>query len=337
MTKTPDIAANRRQLLQMAGAGLGLASLATLQKAMATPANNKTGTIMDVEHVVIFMQENRAFDHYFGAFPGVRGQGDPRPLRLRNGHSVWRQPSDQHPDGYVMPYWADSKTANAYVVDGADQGHDAATIIVNGGHYDQWGVSKQLHNRMTHYKASDLPFYHALAANFTICDAYHCSTLTQTYPNRLHLWTGCNGAGRVGGEPVLSNYGEDETPSADMAEDRPIDAYTWTTYAERLERPASTGRSIRNTTILATISCIVSSPSARATRTHPSTNADVRGFPSTRPAPTAPAPMANNWSRPSALISPQASCRRCRGSSPPPRFPSIQATRPLMARMSAPG
>lgn len=236
MIKSPDIAANRRQLLQMAGAGLSLATLATLQKAMATPANNKTGTIRDVEHIVIFMQENRAFDHYFGTFPGVRGQGDPRPLRLRNGHSVWRQPSDQHPDGFVMPYWADSKTANAYVVDGADQGHDAATIIVNGGHYDQWGVSKQLQNRMTHYKASDLPFYHALAANFTICDAYHCSTLTQTYPNRLHLWTGCNGAGHVGGAPVMSNYGEDETPSADMAEDRPIKAYEWTTYAERLEK-----------------------------------------------------------------------------------------------------
>ena len=236
MTKTPAFDASRRQLLQMAGAGISLASLASLQKAMATPAHNTTGTIMDVEHVVIFMQENRAFDHYFGTFPGVRGQGDPRPLRLRNGHSVWRQPSDQHPNGFVLPYWADSKTANAYVVDGADQGHDAATIIVNGGHYDQWGVSKQLENRMTHYKASDLPYYHALAANFTICDAYHCSTLTQTYPNRLHLWTGCNGAGAVGGEPVLSNYGEDETPSADMAEDRPIKAYEWTTYAERLEK-----------------------------------------------------------------------------------------------------
>ncbi|ESQ84077.1 hypothetical protein AEAC466_10045 [Asticcacaulis sp. AC466] len=235
MTRIPA-ETNRRRLLQMAGAGLGAAALASLEKAMATPANNTRGTIEDVEHIVIFMQENRAFDHYFGTFAGVRGQGDPRPLRLRNGHSVWRQPSDQHADGYVMPYWADSKTANAYVVDGADQGHDAATLIVNGGHYDQWGLSKQLQNRMTYYKASDLPYYHALAANFTICDAYHCSTLTQTYPNRLHLWTGCNGAGHVGGEPVLSNYGEDETPSADMAEDRPITAYTWTTYAERLEK-----------------------------------------------------------------------------------------------------
>ncbi|MFT4074382.1 MAG: phospholipase C, phosphocholine-specific [Asticcacaulis sp.] len=235
-TSSPPSGANRRQWLQMAAAGLGTATLASLQKAMATPANNKTGTIMDVEHVVIFMQENRAFDHYFGTFAGVRGQGDPRPLRLRNGHSAWRQPSDEHPDGYVMPYWADSKSQNAYVVGGGDQGHEQAVVIVNGGHFDQWGVSRQLHNRMTYYRASDLPYYHALASNFTILDAYHCSTLTQTYPNRLHLWTGCNGGGKVGGDPRMDNYGEDETPSANMDEDRPMEPHTWTTYAERLEK-----------------------------------------------------------------------------------------------------
>ena len=226
---------DRRSFLKLAGAGLSAATLAALDKAMATPAQNRTGTIMDVEHVVIFMQENRAFDHYFGQFPGVRGHGDPRPLRLSNGKPVWFQASDEHRDGHVLPYWADSKTKNAYVVDGAHQGHDWATKIVNGGRYDGWGLSKQLKNRMTYYKASDLPFYHALAERFTLLDAYHCSTLTQTYPHRLHLWTGCNGGGTVGGDPVMSNYGEDETPSADMAEDRPITPYEWTTYAERLE------------------------------------------------------------------------------------------------------
>ncbi len=227
------MALSRRGLI---AAGLSAASLASLQKAMAIPAQNRTGSIMDVEHVVIFMQENRAFDHYFGTFAGVRGQGDPRPLRLQNGHSVWKQPSDEHADGYVLPYWADSKTANAYVMGGGDQGHVEAVPIVNGGHFDGWGVSKQMRNRMTYFRGQDLPYYHALASNFTICDAYHCSTLTQTYPNRLHLWTGCNGGGTVGGDPAMSNYGEDETPSADMAEDRPIQAYTWTTYAERLEK-----------------------------------------------------------------------------------------------------
>ncbi|MES3027953.1 MAG: phospholipase C, phosphocholine-specific [Pseudomonadota bacterium] len=236
------MATNRRAFLRAsaggfaASAALGLLP-ATVRKAMAIPAHKVTGTIMDVEHVVIFMQENRSFDHYFGAFNGVRGFGDPRPQRLPGGASVWRQPSTEHPDGFVQPFHGDSKTTNAYTVDGSDQGHQAATTIVNGGRYDNWGKSGELHKRMAYYKGADLPFYHALAGAFTICDAYHCSTLTQTYPNRLHLWTGCNGGGKVGGDPEMSNYGEDETPSADMAEDKVMarGPHEWTTYAERLQ------------------------------------------------------------------------------------------------------
>lgn len=57
-----------------AGAALNLLP-ATVRRAMAIPANNATGTIMDVEHVVIFMQENRAFDHYRGA--SIRGRTRP--------------------------------------------------------------------------------------------------------------------------------------------------------------------------------------------------------------------------------------------------------------------
>ncbi|WP_374572090.1 phosphocholine-specific phospholipase C [Phenylobacterium sp.] len=219
-----------------AGAALGLLP-ASVRKALAIPARHVTGTIKDVEHVVIFMQENRAFDHYFGTMNGVRGFGDPRPQRLPGGASVWRQPSREHPDGFVAPFYGDSRATNAYTVDGSEQGHKEASMIVNGGSYDRWGRSGELHKRMVYYKADDLAFYHALASAFTICDAYHCSTLTQTYPNRLHLWTGCNGGGTVGGDPEMSNYGEDDTPSADMAEDRPMahGPHEWTTYAERLQ------------------------------------------------------------------------------------------------------
>ncbi len=230
---------NRREVLTLAGAAGAAAGLLppVLARALDIPAHSATGSIRDVEHVVIFMQENRSFDHYFGAYNGVRGFGDPRPLRLPGGASVWRQPSPEHPDGYVMPFHGDSRTTNAYAVDGAEQGHQENITIYNGGRYDRWGHTGELHKRMAYYTASDLPYYHALASAFTICDAYHCSTLTQTYPNRLHLWTGCNGGGKVGGDPEMSNYGEDDTPSADMAEDRPMakGPYAWTTYAERLE------------------------------------------------------------------------------------------------------
>lgn len=44
--------------------GFGAAALAafpsSIQKLLAIPANNKTGTIQDVEHVIILMQENRS-------------------------------------------------------------------------------------------------------------------------------------------------------------------------------------------------------------------------------------------------------------------------------------
>src|SRR3546814_19120402 len=47
-----------------------------LQRALAVEAHNATRSINDVEHIVILMQENRSFDHYFGAMRGVRGVGD---------------------------------------------------------------------------------------------------------------------------------------------------------------------------------------------------------------------------------------------------------------------
>lgn len=227
----------RRHFLRAAGAGAAGSMFPSLiDRALAIPANRRTGSIRDVEHIVIHMQENRSFDHYFGMLNGVRGFGDPRPLRLSGGHSVWAQPSAQHPDGYVLPFHGDSKTTRSFKVDGADQSHQENMHIFNRGRYDRWGHSGALHKRMLHYTASDLPFYYALADAFTICDAYHCSTMTQTYPNRLHIFTGCNGGGAVGGDPEMSNYGEDETPSADMAEDHELreGAYYWTTYAERL-------------------------------------------------------------------------------------------------------
>ncbi len=229
---------SRRKFLGYTG-GAAISSLYPnlLDRALAIPANRRTGTLQDIDHIVIHMQENRAFDHYFGMLNGVRGLGDPRPLRLPGGKSVWAQPSGQHPDGYVLPFHGDSKTTRSFRVDGADQSHQENMVIFNRGRYDEWGHTGELHNRMLHYAAGDLPFYYALADAFTVCDAYHCSTMTQTYPNRLHLFSGCNGGGMVGGDPEMTNYGESDTPSANMDEDRPLraDAYQWSTYAERLQ------------------------------------------------------------------------------------------------------
>lgn len=65
---------NRRRFFQIAGATAGFAALSgSIDRAAAIPAHRASGTLQDVEHIVVLMQENRSFDHYFGALKGVRG------------------------------------------------------------------------------------------------------------------------------------------------------------------------------------------------------------------------------------------------------------------------
>src|SRR2546423_8966903 len=104
----------RRQVI---GAGLaGGASLAGLDwarglhGALAAPA--VCGDLRDIEHVVIFIQENRSFDHYFGTYRGVRGFSDPQPKLLPDGSglNVFFQPGYDHPGygGHLLPFRLDS-------------------------------------------------------------------------------------------------------------------------------------------------------------------------------------------------------------------------------------
>src|SRR5215468_9170858 len=84
----------RRQFLS----ALGFSPLAgalplSIARALAIPASSPTGTIQDVEHIIILMQENRSFDHYFGTLRGARGFGDPRAVKLSSGASVFEQPN----------------------------------------------------------------------------------------------------------------------------------------------------------------------------------------------------------------------------------------------------
>src|SRR5262245_8783643 len=68
---------SRREVLRagaFAGAALGFARLPrSVRAAIAVPP--PSGGLDEVRHVVLYMQENRSFDHYFGALRGVRGFG----------------------------------------------------------------------------------------------------------------------------------------------------------------------------------------------------------------------------------------------------------------------
>ena len=170
-----------------AGATMG-AFPAAIARALSARANNVTGTIQDVQHVVILMQENRSFDHYFGTMKGVRGFGDRFPIPLESGKSVWFQ-SDGTKE--IPPYHLDSTKNNALLVPDTPHSYSDMQAAWNQGKMGFWPKYKTQYS-MGHYERTDIPFQFALAEAFTICDAYHCSVTTGTDPNRIVFWSGSN-------------------------------------------------------------------------------------------------------------------------------------------------
>ena len=72
----------------------------------ATAASG-SASLSDIQHVVILMQENRAFDHYFGTLSGVRGFSDPHVLSQfvgGNRHPVFDVPPVTAPPGTPGEY-----------------------------------------------------------------------------------------------------------------------------------------------------------------------------------------------------------------------------------------
>ena len=216
---------HRRAFLRLTGAVLATAAFPpVVRKALAIPASSRHRSIMDVEHVVILMQENRAFDHYFGTLPGVRGFGDRITIPLPGGRSVWEQ---QENDGTtVLPYHLDSATGNAQRVLGTPHFWADAHGAWNKGATGRWPAYKFPWS-MGHYGEQEVAFQFALARAFTVCDAYFCSIHSSTNPNRLFMFTGTNDPTGAGGGPVITNDHDSIGP--------PAEGYVWTTYPERLE------------------------------------------------------------------------------------------------------
>ncbi|HEY2511502.1 MAG TPA: alkaline phosphatase family protein, partial [Polyangiaceae bacterium] len=132
--------ADRRLFLKLlAGGAVASAFPRSIERALAIPAHRRTGTIEDVEHVVILMQENRSFDHYFGTLRGVRGFGDPHPARLPSGQPVWNQP---HGTSTVLPFHPDADNLGLQFLEDLPHGWTDTHNAWNGGKYDQWVPSK---------------------------------------------------------------------------------------------------------------------------------------------------------------------------------------------------
>src|ERR1700678_4444985 len=130
----------RREFLRRSARLLGAASAmsvlpASIRRALAVDASVETGTIRDVKHVVILMQENRSFDHYFGTLRGVRGFGDRFPIPLASGKPVWYQSSGKKD---IPPYHLNPETSDALLVPDTPHSFSDAQAAWNQGSYGEW-------------------------------------------------------------------------------------------------------------------------------------------------------------------------------------------------------
>jgi phospholipase C len=203
------------------GAGLALGEVARRFPALSM-IPSKPAKLSDIEHVVIMMQENRSFDHYFGTLRGVRGFGD------RRERKAFAQPDGA--GGVVYPFHIDSgatgggcttdpdhtwRGQHQSVADGANNGWITSHLPANGTNAP---------TSMGYFDARDIPYYHALAKGFTICDRYFCSVMGATDPNRSYAMTGTIDPEGTAGGPFLSFGAPDGPPR-----------FSWTTMPEQLE------------------------------------------------------------------------------------------------------
>ena len=157
-----------------------------------------------VEHVVILMHENRSFDHYFGMLGGVNGFGTSSP--------AFAQAWPGGANSTLLPFHLDPQAHNAECTYDMSHTWQAEHASWNDGAMDSFvstHTSSQYEGQkngtltMGYYEPVDIPFYYALAQNFTICDNYFCSVLGPTHPNRLMQMTGQLDPGGTKGGPVL--------------------------------------------------------------------------------------------------------------------------------------
>src|SRR5271156_6037846 len=153
----------------LAGAAAAGVLPAAIGRALAIDADVRSGTLADVQHVVILMQENRSFDHYFGTINGVRGFGDRFPIPVSDegplkSRTVWTQLG--HDAAPIAPFALNTDEAFALMrVEGTPHNWTDAQDAWAQGRMNRWPAAKTAH-AMGHYRGEDIPFQWAMADAF---------------------------------------------------------------------------------------------------------------------------------------------------------------------------
>jgi phospholipase C len=156
-----------------AAAAIGLPDLANW------PSNNK------IKHIVILCQENRSFDHYFGAFASKLGRPGDAALGFDPSQLTYYDSSGGAYHPYHLTHYCDQDP---------DHSWEGSHAKWNSGAMDGWVKEENGQTiAIGYFEPTDHLYHVQLARAFTIADHYFCAQIGPTLPNRLYLWTGTSG------------------------------------------------------------------------------------------------------------------------------------------------
>ncbi|HET9282892.1 MAG TPA: alkaline phosphatase family protein [Candidatus Angelobacter sp.] len=212
-------------LFALAGcAGLGGSSSGPTPTPTPVPASMNS-----LNHFILFMQENRSFDHYFGQLNAYRAKQTPP---LPQDVDTWTSGTDKTPTNVsapsfdpnnfpqpgppikafhmqsacsenLTPSWNETHriwnlfhtNSGVFTMDGFAyiEGKFAHDSFVNGQPNFTDFTGKRA---MGFYDDSDLPFYYFMASNFATSDRWFSPAPTRTHPNRFY-WMAATSQGFV--------------------------------------------------------------------------------------------------------------------------------------------
>ena len=167
---------SRRRFLTVAGAtgvaaalGTPLASGASrgASGARSLPSPAASG----IDHVIVVCMENRSFDHWLGWVPGANG--------VQSGLAYADDGGTLHPTHHLQDRQGCGFNDPDHSYEGGRvQWHNGACDGFRRGSNDDFALG--------YYTKDDLPLTSALVESFTVFDAWFCSILGPTYPNRFY-------------------------------------------------------------------------------------------------------------------------------------------------------
>lgn len=161
------------------------------------------GGLEDIGHVILFMQgrfrrllstclavmspvgvldlltfnaENRAFDHYFGTMPGVRGFNDPN-IHYNDDRPVWDQLKSDNQ--YMSPWYLnydDQKQLSQCVGVGPGPNWEPNRKSYNHGTNDMWPIYESPVS-VGFFKKDDIPTQYSVADNWVVGDMYQVQSI----------------------------------------------------------------------------------------------------------------------------------------------------------------